>query len=238
MKKICLFGDSISKGVVFDTIKNRYVYVKESFAKLISSENEVEVSNHAKFGCTIIKGIDMVEACMDEIASADFTVLEFGGNDSDYDWKSIAESPDTLHEPKTPFMQFYDCYGRLISMFKEKNINIAMMNLPPIDEHKYFEWFSRGLNKDNLLKWLGGNVEYIYRWHESYNMQICCLANRFDVPLIDIRTPFLERRDFSDYLSIDGIHPNEKGHALISETVGKYVEKMDFYANRRIARHV
>ncbi len=232
MKKICLFGDSISKGVVFDTIKNRYVYVKESFAKLISAEKQVEIANHAKFGCTILKGLDMIEENMAEIAASDFTVLEFGGNDCDHDWRKIADAPDAFHEPKTPFRQFCDSYGKLIAMFKEKNIRLAVMNLPPIDEQKYFDWFSRGLNKNNILKWLGGNVSYIYRWHESYNMQICCLANRFNVPLIDIRTPFLERRDYSDYLSVDGIHPNEKGHALISETVGKYVEAMDIYVQR------
>jgi lysophospholipase L1-like esterase len=233
MKKICLFGDSISKGVVFDTIKNRYVYVKESFTKLVSSQNEIEISNHAKFGCTILKGVDMVEEYMDEIAESDFTVLEFGGNDSDYDWRRISEDPGAHHEPKTPFLQFGDCYAGLLSMFKDKDINLAVMNLPPIDEQKYFDWVSRGLNRENILSWLGGDVGYIYRWHESYNMQVCCLANRFNVPLIDIRTPFLELRNYGDYLSVDGIHPNSMGHALISETIGKYIEKMDIYSNAR-----
>jgi lysophospholipase L1-like esterase len=43
----------------------------------------------------------------------------------------------------------------------------------------------------------------------------------------------LELRNYGDYLSVDGIHPNLKGHALISETVGKYVEKMDIYTKTR-----
>ena len=32
-----------------------------------------------------------------------------------------------------------------------------------------------------------------------------------------IRTAFLQRRDYRDYLCIDGIHPNDKGHILIAD---------------------
>lgn len=229
MKKICLFGDSISKGVIFDAVKNRYVYVKNSFANLISSRNNIEIENFSKFGCTITKGADILEQHMAEAEESIITVLEFGGNDSDYDWRQISNDPLAHHEPKTPVDVFCRCYSSLIEMLKGKNIKTAIINLPPIDEKRYFEWFSKGLNKSNILKWLGGSVEYIYRWHESYNSRICYAANHYNIPLIDIRTPFLEKRNYRKYLGIDGIHPNEQGHALISETIQKYVDKMDSY---------
>ena len=40
-----------------------------------------------------------------------------------------------------------------------------------------------------------------------------------NVKLIDIRSAFLARRDYRDYLSDDGIHPNEQGHLMISKNV-------------------
>ena len=58
-------------------------------------------------------------------------------------------------------------------------------------------------------------MEYVYRWHEIYNQQICNLCNELRVPLIDIRSTFLAYRNYSDFLCCDGIHPNAKGHGLL-----------------------
>ena len=68
-------------------------------------------------------------------------------------------------------------------------------------------------------KWLGGDEIYIYRWHEMYNAAICDLSNSMKIPMIDIRSAFLVKRDYSDYLCEDGIHPNERGHKLIKDTL-------------------
>ena len=40
-----------------------------------------------------------------------------------------------------------------------------------------------------------------------------------DVPVIDVTSAFLYHKTFSDYMCADGIHPNEKGHRLIADTV-------------------
>ena len=59
----------------------------------------------------------------------------------------------------------------------------------------------------------------IYRWHESYNMAVCRIALSQRVPLIDIRSAFLERKNYQSLLCEDGIHPNEEGHAMISSVI-------------------
>jgi len=219
MQTIALFGDSVSKGVVFDEAKNKYIFIKDSFANLISAIKDMKILNFAKFGCTIGKAQMIIEKHENDAILADYTILEFGGNDSDFNWAQIAENPDRVHMPKTPIDVFADEYIRTIEKLRKKGAVPIMLNLPPIDEHKYFDWFSKGLNKENILKWLGGSVEYIYRWHEMYNMEICKIANTYNVPLIDIRSAFLGKRDFSAYLCADGIHPNENGHRLITETI-------------------
>ncbi len=219
MQTIALFGDSVSKGVVFDEAKNKYIFIKDSFANLFASLKNLNLLNFAKFGCTISKAKIIIQKHENEAVNADYTILEFGGNDSDFNWEQIAKNPDRVHIPKTPIDVFSAEYIKTIEMLRKKGAVPIMLNLPPIDEHKYFEWFSRGLNKENILKWLGGSVEYIYRWHEMYNMEVCKIASNYNVPLIDIRSAFLKKRDFSNYLCADGIHPNEQGHRLISETI-------------------
>ncbi len=68
---------------------------------------------------------------------------------------------------------------------------------------------------------LGGDVYRINRWHESYIMAVCCVASEQHAPLLDIRSAFLMRRDCFSLLCEDGIHPNEKGHALISSVLAE-----------------
>ena len=55
-----------------------------------------------------------------------------------------------------------------------------MLSLVPIVSERYFETFSAGMNesgKDNILRWLAGNIEFIHDWHERYNLEGFALAN-------------------------------------------------------------
>ncbi|MBE6830962.1 MAG: SGNH/GDSL hydrolase family protein [Ruminococcaceae bacterium] len=96
-----------------------------------------------------------------------------------------------------------------------------LLSLPPIDAQRYFAWISRGLNAENILRFLG-DIEYIYRWHEMYNLAVYRLAMDQGVPLIDISSAFLKTGNFQDLICEDGIHPNENGHRLIGQTIEKY----------------
>jgi hypothetical protein len=55
-KKICLFGDSIGKGVVYDNEKRRYAFLQRSFAFLLGERLGIPIENCSKFGCTVVKG--------------------------------------------------------------------------------------------------------------------------------------------------------------------------------------
>ncbi|MBR6806337.1 MAG: SGNH/GDSL hydrolase family protein [Bacteroidaceae bacterium] len=65
----------------------------------------------------------------------------------------------------------------------------------------------------------------IDRWHERYNMEVMRLGVLTHTPVIDITSVFLERRNYSDYLCEDGIHPNEEGHRLIEEAIIAYLKR-------------
>lgn len=227
MKKICLFGDSIAKGVVIDSAKSRYVMTTNCFANIISKcESWMRIINYSMLGCTITKGSKLITRHIKDVESCDVAVLEYGGNDSDHNWAEIAQRPEAEHLPKTRVEDFRDKYLDIISGLKAMDKTVVMLNLPPIDEKKYFNWFSKGLNGENILKWLGGSERYIYDFHAGYNSAVCEIADDNDIPLIDIRSAFLKKGDYSDCLCDDGIHPNEKGHSLIAEVIGAKIPEL------------
>ena len=74
--------------------------------------------------------------------------------------------------------------------------------------------------KANVVKWLGGDINIITRWHETYNRALFEISSSTNTPIIDITTPF-ENYD-GDIMSLmcsDGIHPNAQGHELIADSI-------------------
>lgn len=218
-QNICLLGDSISKGVMFDPIKNRYVILKESFANRIADHWNISVKNLSKFGSTISDGQHRFQMQLPHLVDCKVVIMEFGGNDCDFIWSEISKQPDIHHEPKTVLSVFTQKYLQLIEAVIHSGKQPILLNLPPVDHKKYFAWISRERNADHILKWLGGSSDFIYRWHEQYNIAVHNIANSTNAKLIDIRSAFLERRDFSHFLSVDGIHLNADGHELVANAI-------------------
>ena len=52
MINVCVFGDSVAKGVVFDEEKKKYIFLGDNFLKLVQERQSVKFRNFAKFGCT------------------------------------------------------------------------------------------------------------------------------------------------------------------------------------------
>lgn len=218
---ICVLGDSVARGIVYDEIKHKYSSTKNSFSKIISNEKHLKIKNLAKFGCTVKKGSELLNSKFTSLSEYSYTLLEFGGNDCDFIWPEIADNPCKVHLSKVPTDKFQDYYEDMISKIKELGSTPVILTLPPIDPNRFFDWASKGLNKKNIMKFLGNDVDFIYRWHETYNKAVIKLANKTNTPIIDIRKAFLSSEDYSKYLCIDGIHPNEKGHKLIADTILK-----------------
>lgn len=220
-ENICILGDSIAKGVVFDAQRNRYTIAKENLGNQLSQALDCSVTNLSKFGSTVTDGLARFEKQKDSLAERGTVLMNFGGNDSDFLWPEISATPDEFHNPKTPIEIFEQTYLKLIECVRKCGFTPVLLNLPPVDHMRYFAWISRELNADNILKWLGGTSEFIYRWHEQYSVAVHKIAQAANVKLIEIRSVFLERRDYCNYLSDDGIHPNEKGFDLIASAVMK-----------------
>lgn len=217
---VCLFGDSVARGVILDSVLKKYTLLRNSFANRIAETFPVVIHNYSKFGCTVTKGLETLRRHSGELSKYDYTALEFGGNDCNYNWAEVSAAPDRNHLPGTPVDLFERQYAELIGEVKAGGSHPVLLSLPPIDARRYFAWLSRGLNPRAILKWLG-DVQHIYRWHERYNLAVCRVARECRVPLIDISSAFLETHDCQRLLCEDGIHPNEAGHRLISGVIGK-----------------
>ncbi len=216
-------GDSISKGVVFDESKGRYSLIEDGYVSILQKVVKGAVFNLSKFGNTVIKGLGKLPKDVQN-SNPDIVLIEFGGNDCDFNWSEIAENPEGNHQPHTDYNLFQKLLKDSINSLKNNKIIPVLLTLPPLEADRYFKWVSKNSIEaaKNILSWLG-SVNKIYWWQERYNAAILKVAEETDTKFIDIRGAFLEHPDFSNFLCKDGIHPNQNGHKVIAEKIIDYI---------------
>ena len=217
-----VWGDSLLKGIVFDEVRSRYTLLKNNCTSVLSKLLNAEIINRAKMGCTVTKGKEILIRDLEKGISCDSAMLEFGGNDSDFYWNEISSAPGKEHHPKTQLPDFRKELGSMITILKSNDISPVIMNLPPIDSERYFDFISRGLNAQNILSWLGAK-HVIHDFHRQYSLTLDSIAAELDCLLIDVRSAFLSQKDYRSFLCADGIHPNESGHRLIQDVFRNYM---------------
>lgn len=218
MTNIEVYGDSILKGVTFSDEKQRY-----TINNLFSGFEGINVHNYSKFGCTIDKGIDILEKNIQNKGISKNVIIELGGNDADFCWKEISNNPKGKHFSQNTIENFYKKYTELIQKVKAQGAVPMITSIIPVDAKKYFDWICKdGLNKENILSWLG-DVFAIYRYQEQFSLAIERIANEQNVKLIDIRSAFLRSNQIDKLFSIDGIHPSVEGQKIIKEELNKFI---------------
>lgn len=219
MNKILAFGDSVLKGIVIKD--GRYVVSPDKFTALTELRTGLQIENKGHMGHTIMQFERVINRCEETFhdPSFDCILLEYGGNDCDFNWKEVAAAPEQSHLSKVPRDFFISEYIRHIEFLKSLDKKVLLLSLPPIDGERYFQWFSKTLDGEHVLQWLHNDTSFLTHWHESYNLAVYRVGAITQTPVIDITTPFLEKRNFSDYLCEDGIHPNELGHKLIADVL-------------------
>ena len=219
---IAALGDSLTRGVVLNS-ENRYSVLKGSFIDIISEKLNLSIKNYAKFGCTIGFGHNVIDRHSSDISATDVTFLEFGGNDCDFDWRGIADNPTSEHTPKTILDSFKVQFLSLIERVRNLGSKPIILSLPPIDSNAYFSFISRFMNEEqraNIIRWLGGDIDIITRWHETYNKALFEISESSGTPIIDITSPFENYNgDMMALMCSDGIHPNAQGHELIAGSI-------------------
>lgn len=214
-KTIGVWGDSILKGVVFDEIKGTYHLLADSCGNLISKTLGLKIVNRSRFGSTIDKGRQTLEQSLQKGLDCEYLLLEYGGNDCDFDWQAVSDNPDQPHQARTPIASFKEQLQELVNLIRQHNITPMLMSLPPIHAERYYEFIvSHGPDRQNVLRFLG-DIHQIYRFHEMYSLAVTDIALRNSCVYIPMREAFLAERNSPNLICYDGIHPNAKGHHLM-----------------------
>ncbi len=137
-------------------------------------------------------------------------VMQFGINDSAVDvWKK-----PPVREPRVPVTEFEANLREMIGQAREKGIRVILMTTNPL------RW-TDGLKKMyghppyDVADPLGFEKLHLL----AYNDKVRKLAAELKVPLVDIHAAYAAAaatgRPADEYL-LDGVHPNDKGHALVT----------------------
>lgn len=203
------FGDSIVKTV-----------------DLCGQKLGISTLNYARMGATAPQGEQLIERYKLLLKPNQIVFIGYGLNDCAYDWTAIAAFPNQEHYPRTSLREYKEAYTRIIETVRGTGAVPVVLSLPPMDADRYFHFFSRYWTeeeKENVLQWLGGSTTHIAQEHELYNTTTWKIAQEQGVQVIDIKNDLLADGDYLQYLSEDGIHPNEKGQAKIADLIAKLI---------------
>ncbi|MBP5373049.1 MAG: SGNH/GDSL hydrolase family protein [Clostridia bacterium] len=228
LSNISVFGDSIGKGII--TNGNQKSFAEKSAVKLFEEKFKTKINNFSKFGQTLAKTFKrgIIEGYIDKIPDKkDATVvIELGSNDCSYFWEGVASAPEKAHDPITPLKDFVSYYEKTLYNLKKSGVGVVCCNLVPINSKNYFDnVIGKVCDKNRVLEYFRGDYTTIYRHHEMFSNAIGEACRKYEVPLIDLRKPFLDSLEFSSYLCDDGIHPNERGQKLIFDSVFEFAKR-------------
>lgn len=240
-EKVVIWGDSLAKGVIWNNERRRHGYSRTTAADIVAEKLGVQIINRAKFGYTAPQGLEMMEHDLENGISCDTALLEFGGNDCNFDWAAISEHPEEQHDPATSPEQFVESMRSMAGWLMNRGIRPVLMTLPPIDAERYFRFLvGDKLNAENILGWLG-DVHQIYRYQEMYSLLIEKVAREYQIRILDLRQKCLARKRFlQDLVCEDGLHLTEEGQRFIGEQLSELAlqaEEEDAALLRRTALH-
>ncbi len=223
--KAMIYGDSVMKGTVLDS-SFRYRAIMDDVLKRFNGIFHIDAENRSRFGITVSKGYDMLKCDLASGRKAEYTLIEFGGNDCNYNWSEVSLDPEKEHIPYTVLNSFIATYKAMIRAIKSNGSKPILMTLPPIDAERYLDFLTRaetGNDKARILRFLG-DVQMIYRFHESYSHAVELIANDNKCDLVDVRSYFLDKHNYRSLMCIDGVHPNENGYSLVLQAFSDFAQ--------------
>ena len=227
---ITVFGDSIAKGL--EIKKGRPTSLKENAVDLVASHYNIQITNKSSFGQSIsrLKEKGLIDEYLKKINKKNRNIVVFciGGNDCDFDWKAIDQSPNEEHCCKTKLEDFIAIYYEMIDKLRKKKVEIYICALPVVCSRAFFNKYVCAIaEKKNILEFLEHDTSKISRHQEIYNNALRDICQAKKVVFLDIRTPFLKVKNIEKYYCDDGLHPNEEGQRLIAETIIKFFGKYE-----------
>ena len=216
-----IYGDSLLKATVPDEQFRYHFHLPEVMERY--SGRQTEVVNRSNLGATIRKGQALLEHDLQRGMQADYALIAYGGNDSDFDWDAVQDSPRESHLPRTTLADFKQILLQMLRQLKDKGVQPVLMTLPPIDAQRYLDFLCRdGRSKERIMDWLG-DTQHIYRHQELYSDTVARLAYETGTPLIGVRETFLDEKCLPGLISADGIHLTMDGYTKLFDTLAGWL---------------
>lgn len=222
-ERVALFGDSLAKGICWNEERRRHVTLPVSAADIAAERLGVTIINRARFGFTAPRGLALMERELESSPGYDAAVIEFGGNDCNFDWAAISENPEGTHAPATSPERFFSTVCAMAERLKSARIRPIFVTPPPIDAARYFKFLiGDKLNGSNVLRWLG-DVQQIYRFQELYASLVAKAAASTGAALLDVRGSCLSNHALCTLFCADGLHLTEEGQRFLGTEIAKLV---------------
>jgi len=201
MASIICFGDSITRGESdadyggwADRIKTRLIKQFVETAKDRVSVFNLGISGETTDGLMQRFQPELITRLADD--NKNTVLFGYGANDlANQDGNALVS-----------IGSYADNLSHCIEFTLEKGASVVLINVTPIAAHL------DGIpNVNNRIR----NDETICR----YNQALLALSVKYNVDLIDVYTPFNERKEA--YLTADGLHPNSAGHELLYQVISR-----------------
>lgn len=216
IKGIEIWGDSLFRGILFDGRRKRHVICAENAVALAQKAIGLCVENHAHMGYTVRNGYQSIQKIDPGHMKDRLVLLEFGGNDCDFNWAEVACDPYRAHQCRVPPEQYRQTLTDMIALVKAAGGVPVLTTLPPLDAPKYFSWITRNNEAARILEFLG-DIHQIYRWQEYYSLMNLDIAKTNGLLCLPLREYILSKGSQGAWMCDDGIHPNERCHKWIFE---------------------
>lgn len=219
---LLLLGDSVLKGVQVDPTTERYVTNNVMELPALAEELQIPILNKSVFGADCTHGEKLLDRLLHKGEHFDAVVMDFGGNDCNYDWAAVARDPGQEHQPNVPLDDFVERYRRLIGQVKEAGMQPVLCTLPPLLPESFISWWCRGIDEPTVRNWLGSACN-IYAHQERYSRAVERLAREENAALLDLRGAFLDHVHLEELICQDGTHPNSVGQKLIAQALRDFL---------------
>ena len=208
--KIVTFGDSTT--ALRSTIDK--VYSDRLPALLKADGIDVTIINAGVGGNTTEHAIARLES--DVLAhKADLVVVQFGINDA------IADTRIGQTEPRVAIDKYRSNLNQIILRIKESGSRIVLMTPNPL------RWTSALIEDFGTAPYDTDDPRGFNLFLDEYVPVVREIAERSKIPLVDINRVFEEYDKVDgqqvDDLLLDGIHPNDDGHAIVAQQLSSTI---------------
>ena len=222
MKTYYMFGDSLMRGVMPDEAWNYHSSDAIGFEAMQAQYN-MKFLNFAMPTFTSERVKMWLTQIMSSHLVPDVAFLECGGNDCDYNWKSICEGRcDYEHRHRVAPQDFKKNYEDMIHLLQEKGAAVTAVIAPPIAIEVYLSHLLKsGADKDIMSEYVN-SVQQMQDEYAGYGDIMRDTAKENGCEILSLRESFLALGNMKAYYSKDGMHTNEAGYALIRGDFEKY----------------